>query len=341
MRRIALSVFFLVFWPTVTPAQCPASGSVVELFGTIGKDLSISMNLTFQKDRLSGSYAYVKYEKKIPLTGTCTGGSLTLQESDASGKPTGTFRGSFTTPQAVEGTWSTPDGKKSLPFNLVAAPRPTTPKVGWTKLVGISSLQDIDGQLAANLDELVEVEVIGGKGGRATIRNCLDYLALTANGGDVAGGGRDGWQIVHSDFLICHTLQLLKNARPAQTSFLGDFKFTKNAINILSPRVALLSGNLMEAETAEKKGLSLEQFDPSLKVTDMQEDRLSVETETWEAHISYLARGDFDGKGFEEVLIEREGHFKEVQGSEGGADSLFILTRTTNSGPLKVVRELR
>jgi hypothetical protein len=92
----------------------------LELFGTIGKNLSISMNLTFQKDRLSGSCAYVKYEKKIPLTGTCTGGSLTLQESDASGKPTGTFRGSFTTPRAVEGTWSTPDGKKSLPFHLQA-----------------------------------------------------------------------------------------------------------------------------------------------------------------------------------------------------------------------------
>jgi hypothetical protein len=118
MRRVALSVLLLVFWPIVASAECPAPGSVLELFGTIGKNLGVSMNLTAQKDRLSGSYMYVRYEKKIPLSGTCTDKTLMLQESDPSGKPTGTFRGSFTTPRAVEGTWSTPDGKKSLPFLL-------------------------------------------------------------------------------------------------------------------------------------------------------------------------------------------------------------------------------
>lgn len=92
--------------------------------------------MLFSKIRLSGTYLYVKYEKlilkkdsgnyyvklenakKIPLSGSCTGGSLTLQESDSSGKPVGTFQGSFTKPQIVEGTWSTPDGKRTLPFHL-------------------------------------------------------------------------------------------------------------------------------------------------------------------------------------------------------------------------------
>lgn len=120
MRWIVLPLLLFVPCSIVAAAECPAPGSIVELFGTIGKDLGISMNLTFQKDGVSGSYAYVKYEKNIPLRGTCTGGSLTLQESDASGKPAGSFRGSFTSPQIVEGTWSTPDGKKSLPFRVQA-----------------------------------------------------------------------------------------------------------------------------------------------------------------------------------------------------------------------------
>jgi hypothetical protein len=120
MKWIAVPLLLYVLGSTAAAAECPAPGSVVELFGTIGKDLGISMNLTFQKDRLSGSYAYDKYGKKIPLTGTCTGASLTLQESDTSGKPTGSFRGTFTKPQIVEGTWSTLDGKKSLPFHLQA-----------------------------------------------------------------------------------------------------------------------------------------------------------------------------------------------------------------------------
>ena len=118
MRRLAVWLLFPLLCPAIAPGQCPAPGSVLELFGTIGKNLSISMNLTFQKDRLTGSYAYVKYEEKIPLSGTCSDKTLMLQESHPSGKPTGSFRGNFTKPQIVEGTWSTPDGKKTLPFLL-------------------------------------------------------------------------------------------------------------------------------------------------------------------------------------------------------------------------------
>jgi hypothetical protein len=120
MKWIAVPFLLFAAFSTAAAGECPAPGSAVELFGTIGKDLRISMNLTFQNERLSGSYAYVKYEKNIPLSGICTGGSLTLQESDASGRPTAFFRGSFAKPQTVEGTWSTVDGKKSLPFHLQA-----------------------------------------------------------------------------------------------------------------------------------------------------------------------------------------------------------------------------
>ena len=118
MRWIPLTLLLFVRGSLVAAGECPAPGSVVELFGTIGKSLGISMNLTFEKDRVSGSYAYVKYEKKISLSGTCAGGSLALEESDASGRPTGSFRGTWTGPQIMEGTWSTADGKKILPFHL-------------------------------------------------------------------------------------------------------------------------------------------------------------------------------------------------------------------------------
>jgi len=119
MKCIVLTLMLIVTG-SIAAAECPAPGSVVELFGTIGKGLGISMVLTGQSDRVTGSYEYVKYEKKIPLTGTCNSGSLRLQELNASGKPTASFRGSFTKPQIVEGSWSTLDGKKTLPFHLQA-----------------------------------------------------------------------------------------------------------------------------------------------------------------------------------------------------------------------------
>jgi hypothetical protein len=78
------------------------------------------MKLSFHDHRVDGSYAYVRYNKPIPLSGSCAGGRLALQESDSSGRPTGSFRGSFSKPEIVDGTWSTADGKKSMPFELQA-----------------------------------------------------------------------------------------------------------------------------------------------------------------------------------------------------------------------------
>jgi len=119
MKWIVLTLT-LIAHGSIAVGECPAPGSTVELFGTIGKNLGISMKLTGRSDRVTGSYEYVKYQKEIKLTGTCTSGSVALQELNASGKPTATFQGSFTKPQIVEGSWSTADGKKSLPFHLQA-----------------------------------------------------------------------------------------------------------------------------------------------------------------------------------------------------------------------------
>lgn len=101
-------------------AECLSAPSTIELFGQLGKEVSISMKLIFHDHRVDGSYAYVRYNKPIPLSGSCAGGTLALQESDSSSRPTGYFRGSFSKPEMVEGTWSTPDGKKSMPFQLQA-----------------------------------------------------------------------------------------------------------------------------------------------------------------------------------------------------------------------------
>jgi len=119
MKWIVLTAMVIVH-SSIAVGECPTRGSGVELFGTIGKDLGVSMQLTGEGDHVTGSYEYVKHEKKIHLTGSCNSNSLTLQESGASGKPTASFRGTFTKPQIVEGSWSTLDGKKTLPFHLQA-----------------------------------------------------------------------------------------------------------------------------------------------------------------------------------------------------------------------------
>jgi hypothetical protein len=120
MRWSALPLLFLVVCSIAPAAECPASDPVLEFFGTIGKDLAVSMTLTFQNGRVSGSYKYLKYERNIPLREICTDGSLTLQESGPPEKLAAFLQGSFSKPQTVEGTWSTVDGKKRLTFQLQA-----------------------------------------------------------------------------------------------------------------------------------------------------------------------------------------------------------------------------
>ncbi len=59
-------------------AECPSAPSTIELFGQLGKETRTSMKLTFHDHQVNGSYAYVKYNQPIPLSGSCTGGTLTL-----------------------------------------------------------------------------------------------------------------------------------------------------------------------------------------------------------------------------------------------------------------------
>jgi hypothetical protein len=221
----------------------------------------------------------------------------------------------------------------------VASPK-SSPKVTWTNQVPLKSLSDIDAQLLVGFDENPVSLKSTRDGSQVTVKNCNDYLALTANGGDFEASTGSDYLVYHSNGLWCHTLELLKNAHPAKTTFLKDFKFDKDVVGVLSPRIALLQENADEAQTAER-GLSLKDFEPSLKVTASEENKISVETKTWTADISYLAHGDFEGKGVDEVLIERKGTWNQGEGPQELNDALFILTRTKDSGPLHVVREIR
>jgi len=219
-----------------------------------------------------------------------------------------------------------------------AAPPARETKVEWTKLTGVDSLAEIDKYLQMDFaEEPVEVENADGK--KATVATCLDFLKLVANGGYHFNGVRSDNEINGSNGLTCYTYQLLKDARPAKKTFLKDFKFNKGVIDLLSPKVTLSDGRNGEADEAEKKGQSLKQFEPEIKVKSAEENKISVETKSWEAEISYLARGDFDGQGLEEILLEVHGN-STVEGARGVFDNLYIMTRSADHGPLKVVREI-
>ena len=140
-QRIATILALLLL-----PAVCPAAVRTVSLAGTINKTLNIRMELKIDVGiplpnaptldytlKISGSYFYEKDKTPISLKGTMDGsGHFEIQEFDAQGKVTGTFRGKDTSifekrfwphvGEGLEGDWTKPGSDKKLPFALQVDP---------------------------------------------------------------------------------------------------------------------------------------------------------------------------------------------------------------------------
>jgi hypothetical protein len=92
--------------------------------GKIGQQ-SVVVKLQRAGDKLTGSYVYERIGQSITLKGQIDAqGQVTLQEFDATGRPTGKFNGKLGTDEGAEdfalsGTWTRPDGSHETYFSLV------------------------------------------------------------------------------------------------------------------------------------------------------------------------------------------------------------------------------
>lgn len=82
-----------------------------------------------------GSYFYEKEKKEINLKGKAGNNEIVLYEYDFQGKNTGIFRGTMNTLDRIQGTWASPDGKKTYPFALDLASN--LPEVEYGKRYGV------------------------------------------------------------------------------------------------------------------------------------------------------------------------------------------------------------
>jgi hypothetical protein len=114
-------------------AQEAAAGGVTPALetkyfrGSIGSTLGLQMKLTRDGEKLLGSYYYQKIGKKIDLRGSIDQYSnVVLEEFDASGKQTGTFKGLWSTDEdgllKIAGNWTAPNGTQPTAFSLHQEP---------------------------------------------------------------------------------------------------------------------------------------------------------------------------------------------------------------------------
>lgn len=130
MKRAVKLLGFSLILAAVAHAQLKDDSCRV-YSGTLGESTGIGMLLHMKSKALGGAYFYRKYLKDIPLRGNPTGDrDITLEETDASGRVTGTFHLHLAEhdPQysstevlrgeVLKGTWKSADGAKTYPVSL-------------------------------------------------------------------------------------------------------------------------------------------------------------------------------------------------------------------------------
>jgi hypothetical protein len=105
-----------------------ATGQTKFFKGSIGSNLGLQMKLVRDGEQVTGSYFYQKVGTRIQLKGTLDKtGNLALDEFDAGGKQSGSFKGIWRTDNedgldSIAGNWSKPGGDKKTAFSVHEEP---------------------------------------------------------------------------------------------------------------------------------------------------------------------------------------------------------------------------
>ncbi len=129
MNKIKISIYGFVFLSLAAFAQVSTAANfgrqtAESLFKGIIYDAKFEMSLRRDGDKLSGSYFYVKSggANRLKLDGTIdASGKFVLRETDAAGKTTGEFTGTWTedanhSGATLEGEWRKPKATEPLVF---------------------------------------------------------------------------------------------------------------------------------------------------------------------------------------------------------------------------------
>lgn len=110
--------------PKVKATPLPVDSDFDRAFaGFINNKYGIRMNLRRMGNSLSGTYFYTRHNINITLNGTIgSDQGFELYGYDEGGTMIDIFKGHLISSNILEGTWSKPDGSKSLPFTF-RAPR--------------------------------------------------------------------------------------------------------------------------------------------------------------------------------------------------------------------------
>lgn len=219
-----------------------------------------------------------------------------------------------------------------------AAEAPPYP-VWWSPELELDSLEAVEARLRRDLwpdfPEGMKLYKRQGEGHvTAQARNCESLSRLSEDG--YYGGGSHSIFVQNYQLSRCRAIAMLGRARPARVSHLRDFVLNEDAVNILPALVNSYVSCQFRcyAYVANKRGISLRDFDQIEHLEVTGENSLIVRTVGWQIEMTILARGDFTSDGLDDILLLSSGGATE--GTMGTA-RLFVLTRDRPGAVLKAL----
>jgi hypothetical protein len=177
-------------------------------------------------------------------------------------------------------------------------------------------------------------------GERRWARDCRGLIALPKGFEPVEPTDND-YRIFVARRARCRLIERLITARPAQTDHIGALPMDDSLLDRL-PASLIPTPSLDEAATLQRaaaRGASWRKRDRGIKVVKKAADEITIESPETRATITWLARGDLDGDGLEDVVLERSGGGQEGTWS---STEFFLLTRRVPNpkAPLTVVARI-
>ncbi|MCP3144950.1 hypothetical protein [Pyxidicoccus xibeiensis] len=144
-----------------------------------------------------------------------------------------------------------------------------------------------------------------------------------------------------AQLIRCRVLKLVAEARPAKVSHLRDLLTTKALGKVLPADFApaFASGDVEEHARAGREGKTWSDIDPKVRF-EPHPDRataLQVEGDMESGVLELCARGDFNGDGIEDAILDRN------MRPEGGSlvdMTTFLVTRTRPGGVLTLLERM-
>ena len=209
--------------------------------------------------------------------------------------------------------------------------------VQYNSRLNLSSASEIGQRLHAAFAE--------GTAHPAGVDDCVQMLAKcgpssqgNCNGGSPHLSDRD-FQALKATLADCLILSELQHAIPATSSHVAELKWDEHVLPLLPPQFAIdvSAESLRKAEAAATRGLSWPDIDKSLTASAEGPDQIKVEGDGFRERLILWGRGDFNGDGMEDLLVQSldtltEGTYRNTR--------LFILTRKSAGGKLFIVRTL-